>query len=153
PYLTVGVPDHGAQLAQRGLRVRATGLHLLDVSHGLRVLFLREWIDRTELLATARQALDPREKRPPLLLVQAAARPRRLAAGARLIALPGVGGRPCLRLGEPQALGDLFQLQLRLADLVAQALRDHLRLGHAIGEDAKPRLDLRLLAGAGAQLA
>src|SRR5262249_29216439 len=121
PYLTVGVPDHGAQLAQRGLRVRATGLHLLDVSHGLRVLFLREWIDRTQLLAPARQALDPREKRPPLLLVQAGARPRGLAAGARLIALPGVGARPCLRLGEPQALGDLFQLQLRLADLVAQA--------------------------------
>ena len=45
-------------------------LHLLDVLDGLGVLLLGKRVDRAELLAPARQALDARAQRRRLLLAE-----------------------------------------------------------------------------------
>src|SRR5437763_1918525 len=58
--LAVGVADERAQLTQRGLEVLALALELLDVRERLGVLLLGQRVDRAELLAPARQALDAR---------------------------------------------------------------------------------------------
>ena len=93
--LAVGVADHGAQLAQRGLEVGAAALELLDVRERLGVLVLRERVDGPELLAPALQALDARDQRLLLLGVE------------RLGVLRDV------RLGQLEALGDGAQLERR----------------------------------------
>ena len=74
----------------------------------LRVLLLRQRVDRPELLAPAAQPLDARDQRLRLLRLQ-----RRCSA-------PSSGAR------ELQALADTAQLERRLGGLVAQALRGDL---------------------------
>ena len=58
-----------------------------------------------------------------------------------------------LGLPESQPLDQSLELLLGLGGLVAQALRGNLRLRHEISDGPQARVDLRLLAGALAQLA
>ena len=88
-------------------RSRALGLELLDVRHGLLVLLLGQRVDRAELLAPAREPLDP-----------GAAAPRARSSGS--------GSLGAARL-EAEPAGDLGQLALGLGGGVAHLLGGHLR--------------------------
>ena len=96
------------QLAQRGLEVVALGLELLDVRERLVVLLLGQRVDRAELLAPAREALDARAQ----LLGLLGARAPRSAGSA----------------GEPEPLGERAELLVGLGGLVAHLLRADLGL-------------------------
>src|SRR6185369_17967074 len=97
----VAVADERPQVAQRRLEVGPLALELLDVRDRLVVLGLRERVDRTQLLAPALQALDPRAQSLGLLVGEG---------------LVGRLGRQAKPLGEPGEL--VSDLVLLVADLL-----------------------------------
>src|SRR5262249_14341469 len=78
--LAVGVADQAVQLAQRRFEGGAPALQLLDVRERLLVLLLRGRVGGPELLAAAREALDPLRERGALGVRQRLRRRLRLQA-------------------------------------------------------------------------
>ena len=108
---TVGLLDQALELPHRGLQVGALRLELLDVGDGFGVLVLCQRVDRAELLAPAREALDAR-----------------LEVGARLVAERCLG-RLARRGLEAEPVEDLLQVVARLPGGVADLLSADLGAG------------------------
>ncbi len=130
--LAVGVADHRAQLAQRGLEVGARPSSSSTCATRLRVLLLRQRVDRAELLAPAapaarharagrRSPLDPD------------------APAARLEASPASGSASSRRSATVVSSSSTSCAWSR------KPLRGDLGRGHGLAGRAQRRLDLGLL--------
>ena len=131
--LAVGLADQALELGERRLEVRRAAPRALDVRERLLVLALGERVDRAELLAPAREALElaPRSR-------ARSSSPSASLGGAELA---------------PERRGDPLELGGGLGAAVAEVGDADLGLGDRLAGGAQLRLQLGLLARARAQLA